>query len=300
MGQFTEAVLWSALDDACARRGIAHDDAQLVHHYSNAVFALPGAGVVVRFTTSLGTRETIDTSQAAVRRLVRDHGFPATAPLDDVPPIHLDDGLTASFWRYYPQPAVGRKFVASDLALLLRRLHDLPTLDAVLPRWEPLASLRGELDRGGSHAGLTSGETGWLQAEVAVVTQQVTAASWPLGVGLIHGDAWAGNLLWDGDQPILGDWDGTAIGPREIDLIPTWHAATRYGRTPEWVDEFAAAYGHDLATSEAFTLLLRMRDLVQITGPLRRAADSAVHRAALRQRFEAIRDGHRAATWVVL
>lgn len=300
MGQFTEAVLWSALDEVCSHRGIAHDDAQLVHHYSNAVFALPGAGAVVRLTTSRRTRETIDTSQAAVRHLVHDHGYPATAPLDDLPPVHLASGLTASFWRYYPQSAAGRTFVASDLALLLRRLHDLPAPHVALPRWEALTSLRGELDGGGKHAGLTDDEERWLRTEVAVVSHQLATTVWPLGIGLIHGDAWAGNLLWDGDQPILGDWDGISLGPREIDLIPTWHAAARYGRTPEWVDEFAAAYGHDLATNEAVDLLLRMRDLVQLTGPLLRAADSAAHRTALRQRFDGIRAGYRAATWVAL
>ncbi|WP_460706492.1 phosphotransferase [Myceligenerans halotolerans] len=300
MTPFTEPALRAALAAVCAQRDLPYEDALLVHHYSNAVFALPAAGTVVRFTTSAHTGATIWTTQTAVSRLIHEYGFPATAPLDGVHPVHLANGLTASFWEYYPQPAIAHLFAAADLARLVRRLHDVSDVGIALPAWEPLTSLRGELARRVQFPGLTGTEASWLRDEVAVVSQRIAETTWQLGSGVIHADAWAGNLLWNADQPILGDWDGLAVGPREIDLIPTWHAAIRYGRTGQWVREFQDVYGHDLATNESFELLLHMRDLVQLTGPLRRAADSPKHLDVLRQRIDAIRADDRSARWVAL
>jgi aminoglycoside phosphotransferase (APT) family kinase protein len=138
----------------------------------------------------------------------------------------------------------------------------------------------------------------WLLGEITDIRAQLGDLDWPLGYGLIHGDAWAGNLLWDtthapagaqAARPLLGDWDGLAHGPREIDLIPTWHAATRYGRGPAWADAFTTSYGHDLATWTGYPLLARMRDLVQLTGPLRRTRRGNIFERVLRQRLGGIR-----------
>jgi hypothetical protein len=133
------------------------------------------------------------------------------------------------------------------------------------------------------------------------VRSQVLALDSPLGHGIIHGDAWAGNLLWNSasgpDAAVIGDWDWVAYGPREIDLIPTWHASIRYGRGPQWARDFARIYGYDLMRWDGFPVLFAMRDLVQITGPLRRAGDRPEFAAVLRERLEGIRSGDTVAVW---
>ncbi|MBL0886384.1 phosphotransferase [Myceligenerans indicum] len=300
MTLFTEPVLRRALTAACAERDLPVQNARLVHHYSNAVYVLPTVDVVVRLTTSRRTSQLLDVTQAAVAHLVHDHAFPATAPLDGCPPVRLPEGISASFWRYYPQPSAGRPFTSADLATLLHQFHTVSMPDAELPVWQPLTSLREELARDQPPHGLTPDEASWLRSTADDVAQQVLENTWALGIGPIHADAWTGNLLWDGDQPILGDWDNLAIGPGEVDLIPTWHAAVRYGRDHTWTRDFVDTYGYDLATDPSFDLLLRMRDLVQLTGPLRRAAESRQHLAVLRQRFDAIRADNRTARWVAL
>jgi hypothetical protein len=88
---------------------------------------------------------------------------------------------------------------------------------------------------------------------------------------------------------LLGDWDSVACGPREVDLIPSWHAARRYRTDPDWARRFADRYGYDLAASPRFELLMEMRDLVQLSGPLRHARRSPVHAQALRQRLDGSR-----------
>lgn len=299
MRNFTEPDLRDQLERACAARDLPVERSRLVHHYSNAVFVLPELDVVVRLAVGQSA-QAMEVTQQVTRWLVDDHAYPATAPLAGVRPVDLDSGLSASFWRFYPQPSDPPPFRSADLADLLRRLHDLPPPPVDLPAWDPFASLRRVLSQDGSLPGLSDDEVAWLHGQIEATNRQLAMARWPLGLGLIHGDSWAGNLMRDRDLVILGDWDYVSFGPREIDLIPTWHAAVRYGRKPEWVQEFIATYGYDLASDDTFDLLLRMRDLVQLSGPLRRAGESEPHLTALRQRFEGIRTGKRSESWIGL
>ena len=73
---------------------------------------------------------------------------------------------------------------------------------------------------------------------------------------MIHGDAWWGNLLRDGDRVVLADWDNVSTGPREIDLIPTLQAS-RFGLPEHERDAFIAAYGHDIRSWPGYPVLLR-------------------------------------------
>jgi hypothetical protein len=46
--------------------------------------------------------------------------------------------------------------------------------------------------------------------------------------------------------------------------------------------------------------LLAMRDLVQLSGPIRRARDSEPHRQVLRQRLDSLRCGDTTSVWTAL
>lgn len=324
MVDLNESELHDALTAATRLAGLSPNGARIIHHYSNVVYALPDENAVARMTPESRSPQILELTQQVTGWLVREQGYGATEPLSGTVPVLVHAGgagvgvgLTVSFWRYYPQPENAPAADSADLGRLLRELHVMPTLPPVdLPRWRPLTSLRNALTAETDYDGLTASERSWLLEQVEAVADQVEAFDWPLGVGMIHGDAWAGNLLWDTlttpapsltpgpptflPRPMLGDWDGVSLGPREVDLIPTWHAAIRYGRDRSWTERFVEAYGYDLASSPGFNLLTRMRDLVQISGPLRRASRSPAHRAALRQRFEAIREGDLTMTWVGL
>ena len=183
-------------------------------------------------------------------------------------------------------------------------LHQAGTPPVALPTWVPLASLHATVGDPVQAAVLTSDERTWILDQIAEVRNKIARLDWPLGTGLIHGDAWAGNLLSCPGAPpagvVLGDWDWVSVGPREIDLIPTWHAAARYGKPASWVSDFINQYGYDLAQWEGYPGLLAMRDLVQLTGPIRRARDSVPHRQALRQRLDSLRSGDTATVWTAL
>jgi phosphotransferase family enzyme len=291
--------LRQALEQACTERGLATRDARLIHRYSNAVYHLPAENAVARITS--GSLEHAQLAYDLTAWLIDRYGVAATAPLTDAPPVQTGDGAVVSFWRYYPQLEDRPKPMSIHLARVLRRLHEVEHVPYELEVWQPLTSLSAALADPAAAINLTDEERAWLVGYVAEVREQVLALDSPLGDGLIHGDAWAGNLLWHTaagpGEVVIGDWDWTSYGPREVDLIPTWHAAIRYGRGMAWATNFAEVYGYDLVRWEGFPVLFAMRDLVQLTGPLRRAGDRPEFRAVLRERLDGIRRRDFQAVW---
>lgn len=291
-----------ALHIACQQNGLDVGDARLIHHYSNAVYLLPAIPAVARISPGANPN-TLRTTQTVTSWLDQ-QGFGATAPLAGASLVEV--GTTAvSFWTYYPQPDPHdtQPLTSRHLGTLIKALHRTRQPPGDLPDWRPLESLGRVLESAAARDALAPDELGWLQRRVIEVRAELAELTWPLGNGLIHGDAWAGNLLWDqrNDVPraILGDWDSVSHGPREVDLIPTWHAAVRYGRDQDWIRDFVAEYGYDLRDWAGYDPLLAMRDLAQLPGPLRRA-ENPPHAAALRQRLGAIRAQDRTSTWVAL
>lgn len=284
---------------ACAAHGLDSDDARLLQHNSNAVVMVPHERAIARVAIGRHDPQHVRRSQDVTRWLSVQHGFRTVVPLGDVDIVEFPSGVTVSFWTHYPQPDPPPAFTSADVGQLLRTLRKLPEAPVELPGWKALTSLEDALQDDASDI-LTAAERAWLIDRIATVREELAAYDWSLGTGLIHGDAWAGNLLSSPQGVALGDWDRVAHGPREVDLIPTWHAARRYGRGTAWVDQFIATYGYDLSRSPAFATLMTMRDLVQIPGPLRRAPYSAAHAQAFQQRFTDLRDGKTSTQWATL
>lgn len=243
-------------------------DGTLVRHHGTQVWLLPRAHAIVRIMATAHT-------DAAQRALIltcwlHDQGLPVTEPLVDTLFVHQDQ--VATVWHYYPQPAEAAPSPV-DLGHLLAQLHRLgpppPSLRTTLPEFAPLAPLNATLD----HTTTLPPE---LTADLKARTKDLLAAyaelTFPLGAGLIHGDAWLGNVLYNNQgTPILGDWDECAHGPRELDLANLWQGR-RFGRTPAELDAFSRAYGYDLSTWEGMDVLTRIRDLHTL-GSYVRAAD---------------------------
>ena len=293
---------WLAMRRASAAAGLDAAGAKLIHHYSNAIYLLPAHNAVARVTYGHDAAERVARSQAITRWLVQQRGFPATQPLDDTSPVTVS-GLVVSFWVYYRQPKDAAPLTSGDLAVLLRLLHQGGS-PVPLPVWVPLTSLHATVDDRLLSVALTDDERAWIMTRIAEVRDKIAGLEWPLGAGLIHGDAWAGNLLhWPGGgtaRAILGDWDWVSTGPREVDLIPTWHAVARYGKPASRISDFISQYGYDLGQWEGYPVLMAMRDLVQLSGPIRRAPDSEPHRRLLRERLDSLRRADTTSIWTAL
>lgn len=284
---------------ACVHAGVDDSAATPLHRHATSVWLLPAAGFVARISHSPDDRARATQAIAITRWLVR-HDFPATAPAPVDQPVQVGD-VSVTFWRYYPQNRPVSPGAAA-LGALLRRLHQLPTPPVVLPAYAPLVRIGQALERAADlpEEVLAEDDRTWLIHRRHDLLDAYRHLESTLGVGMIHGDAYPGNTLWNGDQPVLGDWDEIAWGPRELDLINT-HQGVRVGRSAEERAAFSHAYGWDVTTWPGFPVLREMRDVHTLGAYLDRAAGGDQAAAAeLRHRVQTLRAGEHDARWHVV
>jgi len=259
--------------------------ARLIRLFATAVYHLPAAGAVARIAvvTSPDTFGQLATS-VSVTRWLNDIGFPAVQPLPVRQPV-TGHGCAVTFWRYLPQH--GPAPTPADLAHLLRRLHGLGQPPVPLPAYRPLTSLRQAIES--SHA-ISEAERGWLKDRCEQLTHAYDNLSFALPAGIIHADAYRGNLLRDGHRIVLADWDAVSTGPREIDLIPTLQG-TRFGLQADERDAFIAAYGQDIRAWAGHQVLHDIRELSTTSALLRDAHLNTDSRHELQTRLRSLRMG---------
>lgn len=212
--------------------------------------------------------------------------FPATEPLDVPQPIDIA-GCVVTFWRYYPQAEAVQPSTAA-LGRLLRDLHHLPPAPIDLPPYQPLRAVIQDVK---ASSFLQASVKQWLLEQSEDLLNAYRRLAFVLPAGHLHGDAYPGNLMQVGDQFILGDWDETSVGPRELDLVNTFQGV-RYGRTAAELQQLSDAYGHDLRDWSGFSTLREMRDLHTLGTFIRRAdrGDTAAAQQ-LDYRLDTLRQG---------
>ncbi|RDI65363.1 phosphotransferase [Nocardia pseudobrasiliensis] len=273
------------LEFACRRVGLAAHSARLVHAHSNIVYVLERERVVVRIsdTDNRGLRAR---ASVAIARWLADQGLAVTEPArDEVVEIA---GATVTFWRYYPQPDRSRP-PARELGAILRDLHGLSDPPFELPRYRPLDGLAQVLDAGPRT--LPESDRRWLDERRTLLLGQYDGLESRLGIGMVHGDAYPGNTIWDEDRGLLGDWDEVAIAPRELDLVNIYQGGVRFGHSATELHEFGLAYGWDVREWVGFEVLRQIRDLHTLTSYIRRAeAGDLAAAAELCHRMRSLRD----------
>jgi aminoglycoside phosphotransferase (APT) family kinase protein len=278
----------AALQDTARRSGLDAGGARLIRLFATAVYHLPAADAVARIAlvTSPESVERLDIS-VQVTRWLTGIGFPCVEPLAVQQPV-TSHGCAVTFWRYLPQD--GPEPVPADLGRLLRELHELGPPPVALPVHRPLVSVRRAI---ASSRALDEGERAWLGERCDQLVAAYGQLRFQLPAGMIHGDAYRGNLLRDGQRVVRADWDAVSTGPREVDLIPTLQA-TRFGLPDDQRDAFVAAYGQDIRSWDGYPVLRDIRELSTLTALLRdgHAAAAAAQRE-LRVRLRSIRSGDR-------
>ncbi|GII96392.1 phosphotransferase family protein [Sinosporangium siamense] len=235
-----------------------------LRQHATSVYLLPDDHAVVRVAPS--TAMAAAARAVALTRWLVLQGLPVTQPLEIDQPV-VREQYVMTWWRYYPQQ-LGRPIPGTKhLGTLLRRLHALPRPPMELPCYKPLASLRSTVE-GSSH--LADADRCWLLGAVDELLEAYSELRFPLGEGLVHGDAYTGNTLWDGDAVRFGDWDEAGMAPRELDLANTFQSV-RYGATEDDLRDFVDAYGYDPRTWPGHTILTRMRDFHTLGAFIRRS-----------------------------
>ena len=273
-----------ALHHAGRRSRLDARGARLIRLFATAVYHLPAADAVARVApeTSPESASRLATS-VRVTRWLADAGFPSVEPLPVDQPVEAD-GCVVTFWRYLPQ--VGPEPCPADLGHLLHELHRLqPPL--ALPDYQPLGSVREAIKS--SHA-ISEDDRSWLTRRCEQLLGAYRQLDFVLPAGLIHGDAWRGNLLRGRNRVVLADWDAVSSGPREIDLIPTLQAR-RFGLPEAERDAFVAAYGRDIRTWAGYPVLRDIRELSTLAALLRDSHAGAAGLRELQTRLRSLRTG---------
>jgi aminoglycoside phosphotransferase (APT) family kinase protein len=265
------------LNAVCTDVGLDAHDAELLRLAANAVFHLKKAKVVVRISAPRSQFAQVRRTVQVARWLNR-IGFPAVRLHGDHPqPVVLGD-YQATFWDYLPpgdiQPSI------DALARLLRELHAL-TAPLALPQWDPIADARHLLTRG---TGLADPDRAFLERLCDELDADLSLLVPALPAGVIHGDAWQGNLLAHSGAPVLSDLDQVSVGPREWDLVPTIVNTLRFGYPRDQARRFLGAYGFDVTAWRGFPVFRKTRELIMLAGvaPVLSSSPAIAHEFARR------------------
>lgn len=275
----------AAMQYAAGQCGLDPRGARLIRLFATAVYHLSAADAVARVAqvTSPDAVARLATSVNLTRSLA-EIGFPTVEPLPVDQPA-IAHGCAVTFWRYLPQD--GPEPGPVDLGRLLRRLHRLAPPPVPLPGYQPLRSVRRAIE---SSQPIDDDERAWLRERCAQLLGIYRRLSFPLPAGMIHGDAWRGNLLRDGHRIVLADWDAVSTGPWEIDLIPTLQGP-RFGLPADQRDAFIAAYGKDIRSWDGYPVLRDIRELSTLSALLRDGHIDPAARHELQIRLHSLRTG---------
>jgi Ser/Thr protein kinase RdoA (MazF antagonist) len=147
----------------------------------------------------------------------------------------------------------------------------------------------------------------FLSDELAAVGAALpTVAALPplLPPGVVHGDAFLGNVLpgtparpAEPGGAVLCDFDGVGVGLREWDLVPVAVGALRFDYGRDVQQRFARAYGADVTAWPGFGVLRRLRELQLVTSVLPVLDANPALRPQWRLRLESLRAGDDAVRW---
>ncbi|MFC9620167.1 aminoglycoside phosphotransferase family protein [Streptomyces sp. NPDC056930] len=276
---------------AARMSGLRSNQMIKLHQHATAVFLLPTERIVARVSPVEHLSRL--TTSVTLTRWLTNSGVPATEPADLEQPV-LAEGHVVTFWRHYPQPTPKSTPNAEHLGRLLRQLHQLPQPPITLPKWTPLTSFTQTLAHANS---VPDTQKDWLATRAHELIATFEELDYALTPGLVHGDAYPGNCLWDGDHALLGDWDEAAVGPREVDLANTYQGQ-RFGRTAAELETFGRAYGYDITSWPGLPMLIRIRDMHTLSSYIRRAdMGNAAAAHELGRRIATLQRDDTAAIW---
>jgi hypothetical protein len=269
------------LSAAARIAGLDVTGADLIRDGSNVMYRLPG-GVVARIGRP-GSQDTAE-REVLVSRWLTKSGLPVVQALADVPQPVVARGRPVTWWRLLP---AHRSATPAELGAVLRSFHALLVPEEPkLPEHDPFA----HLDRRITDAyGLDIDDRAWLQGHLAELRRRYRDLAVPGPDGVIHGDAWQGNVAVPGSgSPILLDLEMVSLGHREWDLVQIAVDHTDFARiTPEEYRSFVAAYGgYDVTSAPGYRTFADVQELRWVCFALGKAdtrpdaADQARHRIA--------------------
>jgi aminoglycoside phosphotransferase (APT) family kinase protein len=274
--------------------GLDAGDAELLRLGENAIYRLASAPLVARIARTVRYLPAIET-EVAVAQWLETVRFPAVRLAGPAGQPVIADGRPVTFWELVSERT--EYATVAELAVLLRRLHDLPPPPSLaLPELRPFARVDGRIDG----ADLAERDRAFLRDRLAELHEGYARLEFVLPAGLVHGDASIGNIIRrqaDG-VAVLIDWDGVSAGPREWDLVLTamyferfgWHSAQEYR-------DFVAGYGFDVMSWPGYPVLRDIRELIMVAWLAQNMRESPEIAAEVAKRIEDLRSGDGRRDW---
>jgi Ser/Thr protein kinase RdoA (MazF antagonist) len=289
--EFSSSAVLPTLRKACAQAGFRSEGAELLRLGENAIFQLAAEPVVVRIARSEDRLQRVR-RELCVARWLATSDVPAVCVVDGIDQPLLVDGRPVTFWH----AVTGGEPVPThvDLARLLAGFHHAPDCPCELARFDPLGPSEGRLRRAD---GIEPHDRDFLEGRCADLNDELRHLAFALPPGPIHGDAHTSNLLTDGGQVVLLDFESAAIGPREWDLLPTAIGVERYGRPELQYREFADTYGFDVRAWPGYPVLREVRELTMTTWIMQNIGESAATAAEFALRVGSLRERDFARAW---
>lgn len=293
--RLTPERLAEVVEHIAAQTGLDATGAHRIKFTNNAVLALPASAAVIRVAGSTTIRGRIPAVIAAAR-LFAAHDIPAVRLWPGIDqPLQAGHHL-ATVWQQAPEG--GPAPLPADLARILRAIHAIDqTPPPDIPPWRLPAGIRQRLH---DADGVDATTLAYLSAELAdleTTLARLDGIEPLLPPGLLHGDAHLGNLIATPHGPVICDFDSTATGRREWDLIPAAVGTHRFGYTPDVHHGLAHAYGLDVTTWPGFATLRRLREFQLITSVLPVLGANPALRPQWQHRLNTYRTGDTQARW---
>ena len=270
------------LDQAGTLAGVAVEGAELIRDGSNVLYSTP-AGVVAR----IGPPGSVELArhQLDAARWLRDAGIRVVTALGGVSQPTLVDDVPVTWWNYIPSH---RHATPAELGAALAQLHQLPVPDDLdLQVLDPFDGLDQSME---NQPILSPQDRVWLRDRLTSLRAEYVAVRPYLTTGVIHGDAWQGNVVvpYDGSGPVLLDLDHIGVGPRDWDLVPLAVDHTDFARisSADYRDFVTALGGYDVTTSPGYDVLAVITEMRWTAFAIRKAgtdpgaAEQVRHRLA--------------------
>jgi Ser/Thr protein kinase RdoA (MazF antagonist) len=264
------------------KAGVPTAEATLIRDGTNVLYQL--AGDVVARVGPPGSRLAAD-RQVRASHWLAEAGISVVRALDDLDQPTVVGDRPVTWWVRLPDH---RPATPAELGAVLARLHavDLPQPTGI-PPVDPFEGLHETIVDG---TVLPEKDRAWLCSLAKRLRREYMALVPELPQGVIHGDAWQGNVVVPrvSGVPVLLDLDHIGIGPREWDLVSLAVDYTDFARiTYSDYQDFVRAYGgYDMTTWPGYRTLATTRELRWTAFVLgkghtdQKAADEARHRVA--------------------
>jgi Ser/Thr protein kinase RdoA (MazF antagonist) len=289
--EFSPSAIRQTLLEACAQAGVNGDDAELLRLGENAIYQLADTPVVVRIARSADRLPRVQ-RELCIARWLANAGVPAVRVDDKIGQPLLVDGHPVTFWHTVTGGDPAPTHI--DLARLLAAFHRAQNCPCELPDFDPLTTSQARLAKA---TDVAASDRDFLSARCANMNEQLKHLAFALPTGPIHGDAHVNNLLTDHGQVVLLDFESSAFGPREWDLLPTAIAVDRYGRSQKQYREFADTYGFDVRAWAGYPVLREVRELTMTTWIMQNIGESPAVGAEFALRVASLRERDFTRAW---